>query len=159
MISILQRATVRGRVWPGTLRRRASRLLAALDVAAADLVVTLTDDVEIQALNAEWRGQDKPTDVLSFPQDAPVFPGMPRTLGDVVISVETAARQAAEGALPRVRDLIGARPWSVSDEVSFLMLHGLLHLLGHDHEDEAEAELMESKEAALLPCLLGARSR
>ncbi len=158
MISVLQRPTVRGRVWPSTLRRRAARLLDQLQVGEAELVVTLTDDAEIRSLNAEWRGKDKPTDVLSFPQDAPHFPGVPRTLGDIIISVETAERQAGEGALPRIRQEIGARSWTLLDEVSFLMLHGLLHLLGHDHMEEAEALVMEAKEAELLPCLFGSRS-
>ena len=78
----------------------------------------------LAALNNEWRGKDRPTDVLSFPLDDDVM------LGDIVISVETAARQAAE------------RGYGVRDEVRVLLVHGLLHLLGYDHElgDEDHAE-------------------
>ena len=72
--------------------------------------------MRVAALNAEWRGRDKPTDVLSFPLDDEVM------LGDIVISVETAARQAA------------TRSHSVRAEMRVLLVHGVLHLLGYDHE-------------------------
>ncbi len=155
MISIRQRAAVRGRLHPSTLRRRAAKLLGRLGVGDAELSLLLTDDVEIRGLNAQWRGKDAPTDVLSFPQDDfPRPPGAPRALGDVVISLDTASRQSALGALPRL-ELEG--PWSLLDEVTFLMLHGVLHLCGHDHLTEPEAEAMESLEATHLPALLNRR--
>jgi probable rRNA maturation factor len=87
-------------------------------------------------------------------------PGEPTSLGDIIISVETARRQAERGALPRLKSgLPTHREWSVRDEVSFLALHGLLHLLGFDHEEETDAEEMEALELALLPCLLGLRAQ
>ncbi|MBU0552558.1 rRNA maturation RNase YbeY [Myxococcota bacterium] len=156
-VSLSQRASVKGRLWPSTLRRRAARLLAILDQAEAELSLLLTDDEEIQALNAQYRGKDAPTDVLSFPLDEPVvIPGVPRVLGDIIVSLETAARQVEEGPLPRVRALVGeGYDWGLLDEVSFLLLHGALHLLGHDHMEPAEAAEMEALEARCLPLLLG----
>ena len=84
------------------------------------LSLTLTDDAAIRELNREWRSVDRPTDVLSFPMDDDVL------LGDLVISVETARRQAEE------------RAYELRDEVRVLLVHGLLHLLGYDHELDAE---------------------
>ncbi|MFL5180150.1 MAG: rRNA maturation RNase YbeY [Microvirga sp.] len=107
---------------------------------AATLSVLLTDDAAIRELNAAWREQDKPTNVLSFP--APAMPGPgPRHLGDIALAYETMVREAeAEGkALP--------------DHVSHLVVHGVLHLLGFDHQLEAEAEIMESLEVAALRTL------
>lgn len=169
MISVIVRAAVRGRVDSGTLRRRAAKVLSAFGEGEADLVLVLTDDAEIQALNLEWRGKDKPTDVLSFSQREGELPpgmdvgGMP--LGDVIISLDTAARQVAEdGCLERIWPVLaalsGADPtvapaWSVADEVGFLMLHGVLHLLGYDHEEAEDAVEMEGLEADLLPWVLG----
>jgi len=159
MISVRQRAPVRGRVYPQTLRRRATRLLTMMGVQGAELSVLLTDDAEMRTLNAQWRGKDVPTDVLSFPQeDGPRPPGMPRALGDVVISLETAERQQRRGALPRLRDALGGDPgWSLADEVAFLLLHGVLHLLGHDHVEPDETAVMEALEAELLPRLVRGR--
>ena len=92
----------------------------------------LTDDDTVRALNKRWRGIDAATDVLSFPED----PRGP-VLGDVVISVETAARQAA------------ARHRGLDEEVARLVIHGLLHILGHDHEDEADAKVMRAEQRRL----------
>ncbi|MEO0812725.1 MAG: rRNA maturation RNase YbeY [Myxococcota bacterium] len=104
------------------VRSLATALLDALDEQGSELSVVLTDDLSIRALNREHRNKDKATDVLSFSQiEGPVFPGESRVLGDVVISMETAARQARE---------IGH---SLEDEVRRLLIHGALHLLGHDH--------------------------
>jgi rRNA maturation RNase YbeY len=148
---------------PSTLRARLTRVLkhphlAEVVPARAALCLTLTTDEEVHALNLEYRGKDKPTDVLSFSllEGERVWtpPGAPTQLGDIVISLHTAREQAARGALPRLTPALGARPWSLSDEVSFLALHGLLHLLGFDHERDAEAEEMEALELALLPTLL-----
>ena len=125
----------------------------------------LTDDAEIQELNRDYRGKDSATDVLSFPQqegeDMPLPPGMVPPLGDVVISIETADRQVDEGALPRLKEALAegaAAEWRLLDEVSFLMLHGVLHLLGHDHMEDDEAARMQAEEARLLPGLLNRKA-
>jgi len=136
-----------------------------LDRSASDLAVVLTDDAEIHTLNRDYRGKDKPTDVLSFGQGdgepIPLPPGMHPPLGDVVISLDTAARQVEDGALPRLWPALGGPPapqWDLLDEVTFLMLHGVLHLVGHDHMVPAEAEQMYGEEARLLPRLLNRRA-
>lgn len=123
-------------------------LLGVLGIDNAELSVVLTNDAEIRALNSQWRDMDTATDVLSFPQmgdEGP--PGMPLLLGDIVISHETAAKQA--------RDLGHA----IEDELRVLLVHGLLHLLGHDHLEEQEARTMRVAEAQLIrglwPDLLG----
>jgi probable rRNA maturation factor len=102
----------------------------------------ITDDAEVQDLNLRFRGIDSPTDVLSFSmtegEDAEFVGDL---LGDIVVSVERAAAQSLDG-------LHGARvgqapPWTVEDEILFLCLHGLLHLLGYDHDTaEVEAEML-----------------
>lgn len=161
MISIVQRPSVASRIRVRTLRRRAHRLLAALERTGCELAILLTDDAEIQALNRVYRSQDKPTDVLSFSQlegqPWPVGAG-PITLGDVVISVETAERQVTDGCLPRLWAAMGsaeaAPAWSVDSEVTFLMLHGVLHLIGYDHIEASDAVEMEALEAKLLPRLI-----
>jgi rRNA maturation RNase YbeY len=97
------------------------------------LSLTLCDDPFIHSLNKQWRNVDRPTDVLSFPLDDE------HLLGDLVISVDTAQRQADE------------RGHEIQDEIRVLMVHGLLHLLGYDHEvDEAEHAEMASAEQRLL---------
>lgn len=106
-----------------------------------ELSVLLCDDARIRELNKEWRKKDSPTDVLSFPQDQPA--GAPLILlGDLVISVETAARQAEE------------RDHSLLDELRILLVHGLLHVLDYDHELGPEAsEEMEEEENRILTAL------
>ena len=132
---------------PGVAQTVQADALALLDAAGAalghvELSVVVTDDAAIRPLNAQWRGVDAATDVLSFPQ-API-PGVPhRVLGDVVISVETAQRQADE------------RGHSLGTEVRILLVHGLCHLLGHDHVREADAVVMEAEERRLLSALDG----
>ena len=102
---------------------RARRLLAALEHSRSELSVALVDDARIAELNAAWRGVEGPTDVLSFSLvDGPHAERRGRLIGDVVIGVETAARQAR-----RARR-------TLDDEVARLLIHGTLHLLGHDHE-------------------------
>lgn len=97
-----------------------------------EISIVLCDDAFIQTLNAEYRGQHKPTDVLSFAQ------GDPDLLGDIVISLPMAARQAQ------------AAGWTLENEVALLGVHGLLHLLGHDDETEAGAWQMQAKTEAAL---------
>ena len=120
------------------LRARARRVLEALDVADRELSIRLADDTEIADLNAAWRGRDGPTDVLSFSLDEgehAEFAGA--LLGDVVIGLGVASRQAAS---------YGA---SVDDEIARLLIHGVLHLLGHDHEEPAETRRMRAEERRL----------
>ena len=166
MISVFTRTAARAHVNPQTIRRRCAKLLSLLEHSDADIAIVLTDDCEIRELNADYRQKDKATDVLSFPQDAPDFDlpaGMPRTLGDVVISVETAARQAQnDGCLPRLRTALGRSPeapWSTLDETTFLLVHGVLHLLGHDHMEATERHAMERLEHQLVPQLIYRRGK
>ena len=102
------------------IARLGNAMLAALELPDAELSVLLTDDLEIQQLNLQHRQMDKPTDVLSFAMDESV-PDPAGILGDVVISLDTAERQARS----RRRPLI--------EEVRFLLAHGVLHLVGYDH--------------------------
>lgn len=146
-----------------TLRRRIARilkhpLLAHKIKSPVSLCLTLTNDDEICILNSQYRHQNKATDVLSFAlgdgEEMPIIPGIPLELGDIIISIERASLQAKKGALPRLQPYL-KKDWSLSDEVSFLMLHGLLHLLGYDHIEDQEALEMEYLEQQLLPYLLG----
>lgn len=94
---------------------------AGVSPRGVEVSVLLTDDAAIAALNAQYRGKDGPTDVLSFSQDAEFHaPGAPRLLGDIVISLDTAARQAAN------------QGHTLDAEVCWLAIHGTLHLLGYD---------------------------
>jgi probable rRNA maturation factor len=112
------------------------------DTGDAELAVMLTDDSGIRTLNNNWRGIDKPTNVLSFPALQP--PGghepdnAPRMLGDIAIAYETTRREADEEQKPFVHHL------------SHLAVHGFLHLVGYDHENDGEAEAMESLERDIL---------
>ena len=119
----------------------------AVDAALAGASVTepgevallFTDDSAIAEINAEWRGKDKPTNVLSFPApDMPVPEGEARHLGDIVLAHGVIAREAAEQGK------------TLHDHTAHLIVHGVLHLLGYDHETDAEAEEMERLEAAIL---------
>lgn len=113
-----------------------------LKPAESELSVVFTDDASIQELNAEWRGKDKPTNVLSFPA-FPVRAGEQPgpMLGDIVIARETVEREAAEEGKP------------FADHLSHLVVHGFLHLLGYDHETDGEAEEMEGREREILHAL------
>ena len=125
-------------------------LLTATDASERTLSIVLTDDPSIHKLNAQWRDVDSPTDVLSFPMDesdSPCIPGMPSPLGDVVISLETAARQAPEHA------------YTLEDELRFLLVHGVCHLQGHDHGEPDEAAEMRTEEARLLAVLSSTQVR
>lgn len=107
--------------------------------------LTLTNDGEIQQINAQYRQKDQPTNVLSFPLlefDAPVLSTSPSfeysLLGDVVLSFETVQREAKKMGLP------------LQHHVAHLVIHGVLHLLGYDHETDEEASLMQAKEIEIL---------
>jgi probable rRNA maturation factor len=118
-----------------------------LGAEACQVTLVLADDAELKRLNREWRGIDAPTNVLSFPAGAdPAEPsseetGEPSPLGDVVLAFETAAKEATEAGV------------TLSDHVVHLTVHGVLHLLGFDHEDEDEAEEMEALERKILASL------
>lgn len=107
----------------------------------AQVSVTFVDDATIHELNREHRGVDRPTDVLSFPQfeaDEEIPEGMPHVLGDLVVSLETARRQAEEYGHSEER------------EIAFLLVHGFLHLLGYDHETAEEEAEMRDEQRVLL---------
>lgn len=122
------------------VRKLGDAMLEALDLSDAELSVLLTDDQRIQELNRSHRGKDKPTDVLAFPLDETeaATGGGPRLLGDVVISLDTAARQARGRRRP------------LQDEVRFLLAHGLLHLLGYDHDTPRKKKHMSARTVALV---------
>lgn len=116
-----------------------------LDNQRLSASVLFTSDAEVHVLNREWRAKDRPTNVLSFPMiargDLLAMPrdGAPEMLGDLALAWETCAREAADKGLP------------VADHAAHLIVHGLLHLAGHDHElGEAEAEAMEALETMAL---------
>jgi probable rRNA maturation factor len=113
----------------GPIERLGNAMLRALELPAAELSLLLTDDAGIRTLNRQHRQKDKPTDVLAFPMSdgAPEPQGI---LGDVVISLETAQRQA------------DARRRPLIEEVRFLLAHGLLHLVGYDHATPTEKREM-----------------
>lgn len=126
----------------GDVEGVARRALAAVDLADAELCVRLCDDPAIHALNRDWRGKDKPTDVLSFEQGARPGQGAVH-VGDVVISLPTAARQAEE------------RGHGLDVEVRVLVVHGIVHLIGYDHELDDEAEVMEAEERRVMGAVVG----
>ena len=107
---------------------------AALGAVEGDLVVLLSDDAGVQDLNQRFRDKDRPTNVLSFPAAESAFPH----LGDVVLGYAYCAAEAE------------AQGKTLSDHLSHLVVHGVLHLLGRDHEDDAEAEEMEAEEREIL---------
>lgn len=192
MAVALRCETGRGRPYAARLRADARRLMALVGVAACELSIVIADDVFVHALNREFRGKDRPTDVLSFsqledpdrrraalprgadpglaavrrrrrtppappppppsvrllPQPARAYPLVPAAgtaLGDVVISLDTARRQARR---------IGVAP---AARLRTLLVHGLLHLLGYDHErSPAEARRMFARERELAAALRGA---
>jgi probable rRNA maturation factor len=127
------------------LTEHAEQLLGLVGFPEAELSLMLCDDETIRSLNAQWRDKDSATDVLSFPQEEALAPERfaqpPALLGDVVSSFETAARQAAE---------LGH---TLEQEMRALLVHGLLHLLGHDHEPPHDPALMRAREIELLEAL------
>ncbi|WP_073054184.1 rRNA maturation RNase YbeY [Kaistia soli] len=107
-------------------------------VEGSELSVVFTDDAHIRELNDAWRQKDKATNVLSFPGSPPGRGRFGPMLGDVVVAVETVRNEAdAEGI-------------SFDDHLTHLLVHGLLHLFGHDHIEDVEAERMEALETAIL---------
>jgi len=113
------------------------------DTGDAELAIMLTDDAGIRTLNQNWRGIDKPTNVLSFPalqppEGAQEPDDMPRMLGDIAIAYETTRREADDEEKP------------FANHLSHLAVHGFLHLVGYDHETDGEAETMEALERDIL---------
>jgi probable rRNA maturation factor len=147
-VSLYLRNTTRKRRLPLRRIERVTRaLLAAAGEGEASLSLSFVGDAAIRRLNREHRGKDRPTDVLSFPLFEPDAGrarrkrsgrGEPeRLLGDIVISVDAAARQAAGYGAP------------LAAEIERLLIHGILHLLGHDHEIAAERRAMVAEERRL----------
>lgn len=108
--------------------------LIALGATKGDVVVLLTDDAAVRVLNARFRDRDRPTNVLSFPAAESAAPH----LGDMVLAFGVCAAEAV------------AQGKTLTDHLTHLVVHGVLHLLGRDHEAEAEAEAMEAEERTLL---------
>ena len=156
-------ADVSGPEWlEAAVRRGLAQVLP--DDATGQVSLLLTDDDTVQELNREYRGVDRTTDVLSFsaehgghwagddappgaaedwPADFPLPDGEPPPLGDIVISVPQAVRQAEEQGVPFLREL------------ALLVVHGALHLLGHDHYGEEERGAMQAMERAALAGIFG----
>lgn len=122
-------------------------LTAAAGMADAEIApgsevsVLLTDDAHIRLLNRDHRGFDKPTNVLSFPQDDPDADAYGPLLGDIVVAHETVVREAIDGGLP------------FSHHLTHMVVHGFLHLIGYDHLHDDEAEEMERLETDILSAL------
>jgi probable rRNA maturation factor len=122
------------------VREAISRAAAATDVGepAAEVAVLLCDDATIAALNAQWRGREEPTNVLSFPAPPAAGGSAPVHLGDIAIACETVVREAREQGR------------TVSQHLAHLAVHGFLHLLGYDHQTDGEADRMEGLEREIL---------
>jgi probable rRNA maturation factor len=111
------------------------------EARGAEVCVVLADDALLRSLNRDYRGKDAPTNVLSFPFQGPPGGGDVRQLGDVVLAAETIRKEAAEQGVAPLHHL------------QHLVVHGLLHLLGFDHDTTARAEAMERLEAQILATL------
>jgi len=121
------------------LLARAHALTLTKPQAAKITALSLSNNAQVKTLNKEWRGKNKPTNVLSFPAaDVKLPRGAIKPLGDIILAYETCAKEAK------------AAGKTVSDHAIHLTVHGLLHLIGHDHMDEAEAHKMETKEIRIL---------
>ncbi len=150
-VLVSRRAVTASPIGTAALRRRAERMLRALAIPHAELSILVCDDATIHALNRAHRKRDRPTDVLAFAlREGPPLasaPGVQELLGDVVISLDTARRQARAG-----HRLL----W---DEVTMLLAHGLLHLLGYDHRTASEERRMNARTDLLVAAALGAPQR
>lgn len=131
---------------PAEVRRRAERMLRALGLEEAELSILLCDDATIHELNRDYRRKDRPTDVLAFAmREGEGGAAHPELLGDVVISLDTARRQAARGGR------------TIAREVTILLGHGILHLLGFDHRTDAEERRMKARTDALVAAAIARR--
>ena len=118
--------------------RRAIEAASVFEGRIGEIAVLLTNDATIRAMNAQWRGIDKPTNVLSFPAVKSTIAADTAPLGDIAIACETVAREAATESK------------AFLDHLAHLSIHGYLHLLGFDHEADSEAERMEQLETRIL---------
>ena len=116
----------------------AAAAVAGTPAAAGELSVLLCDDAAIAILNRDWRGQDRPTNVLSFPGAPGGPPGGPRLLGDIAVAYGTARREALDEGK------------GLEAHLAHLLVHGFLHLLDHDHDEEVRASAMEELERRIL---------
>jgi probable rRNA maturation factor len=117
--------------------REAIAAAAARVPADGEIGLLLADDAAVRALNRDWRGIDKPTNVLSFPATKQPA-GLPPILGDIAVAYETLAREAANEGKP------------VLHHLAHLVVHGYLHLMGYDHQTDSEAKAMEALEREIL---------
>lgn len=133
--------------WPAeaALQALADRALSACleeDLPAiadgSEVSLVFTDDARVQVLNRQYRGKDRPTNVLSFPAAPPISGRLGPPLGDIVMARETIAAESASEGL------------DFADHLTHLIVHGFLHLLGYDHETDGEAAVMERLETAIL---------
>ena len=133
--------------WPGLGKYEARAAAAAravglhgrLESGPLEAALALSSDARVQAMNRDYRGMDKPTNVLSFPTgESQLPPEGARWLGDIVIAEETLIREAQERGVPTL------------DHFSHLVVHGLMHLIGYDHETDDDARDMEARETAIL---------
>ena len=145
-INVLIDKAYKKQVKSGWLKNLVRQIQTAEKVSVkSEMTIVITGDEKIHELNLKYLAEDRPTDVLSFPMNeqsgaAPFFVNAPDArlhLGDIIISYPTAARQAAENNHP------------VSMEITILLIHGVLHLLGYDHDIPARKQLMNEKEAVI----------
>lgn len=138
-IGVLSKGTQWARAVPGIVgvaRRAARAALDACNNSTGEVAIVLSDDATVRRLNRDYRHKDKPTNVLSFPLADRLEGG--ELLGDVILARETVLAEAAEQGK------------SATDHLSHLVVHGVLHLLGHDHETDADARRMEALERRVL---------
>ena len=132
------------------IRSTVLKILKTLDCADKEISLSFVDDEKIKQLNKQYLGKDKATNVLSFSLLEGEYGNInPQILGDVIISVETAQRDALYGKL------------TVDQEIDFLIIHGILHLLGYNHENttEKETKKMRQKEKDLFNAINGCNTR
>jgi probable rRNA maturation factor len=128
--------------WPDLTRVAERCHMATLGKDPRGVTILFTSDADMRVLNKDWRGKDKPTNVLSFPATPmPIPPGEIQHLGDIALAFETVSAEAKEQQKP------------FENHVAHLIVHGLLHLLGLDHETDDEAEAMEARERDILDSL------
>lgn len=132
---------------PGLLPRIEQAVEAALAASgvallpAAEVSVLLSDDATIAGLNARWRGKAAPTNVLSFPSVEAGKLASSKVVGDIILAYETCVREAVDESK------------TLSDHLTHLAVHGALHLVGYDHENDADAAVMEALECRVLAAL------
>jgi len=130
----------RHKIDPEIIRHKAQAILNALDCPDSELSILVVDDPQITALNSEYLDRTGPTNVIAFPMQEGAFTDIsPQLLGDVVISTDTAAREAAAAGI------------GLEEHLLYLLVHGILHLFGYDHETSAsEAQRMAARTDQLL---------